>query len=226
MIRLFNSTKLYAVLLLGACGLVSTDITLFRLHLPPKDFSVDTSDWGLSTSGPVPVVSCTATCPANAAICSGGECTLICETGNCAALVDVSLSNDYDLANEASGYADIADQSVVSVVVDDIFFDIRMNTLTVDTPELTVVIGPQTITNINSSGALIIGTIPVIPAGHTGRVDVVFISGGQATLKRFLDDFRTPFRVLVVGKITVHGGDTTPTGKLVGDVQADAHVSL
>ena len=225
MIRLSCS----AALVFAACGLVDTNITLFKLHFPPKDFSVDATDWGVASASTVPQVPCSGTCPASQAtaeLCPGGACSLVCAGGTCAAEVQISLSNDYDLATEASGYADIADQSVVSVIVDDIFFDITMNTLSVDTPELTVVIGPQTITQASDPAAQIIGTIPVVPAGHTGRVDVVFAAGGQATLKRFMDDFRTPFRLIVAGTVIVHGGDTTPTGKLVGDVQADAHVSI
>jgi len=45
-------------------------------------------------------------------------------------------------------------------------------------------------------------------------------------MKGYMDDFHMPFRVLVSGEITVHGGDTLPTGRLVGSVQADAHAGL
>ena len=222
-----------AVAFFSACGLIDTNVTLFKLHLPPKDFRVDAADWGVASAETVPAVSCSGTCqspamlcPGDSCLCPGDSCTLTCVGGVCAANVQISLSNDYDLANEASGYSAIADQSVVSVVVDDIFFDITMNTLNIDTPALTVVIGPQSITRVGDTGAEIVGSIPPVRAGQIGRVDVVLSDSGQATLKRFMDDFRTPFRVIVSGTITVHGGDTTPTGKLVGDVQADAHVSL
>ena len=41
-----------------------------------------------------------------------------------------------------------------------------------------------------------------------------------------MDNFKTPFRVIVGGNVMVNGGQPTPAGKLVGAVQADAHASL
>jgi len=224
MIRLFW----LPALALAACGLVS-DATTVKLHLPAKDFAVDTADWHLTTTAQtVPSIPCSVNCTNSAAQLCSGSCSADCEqaTNSCEAEVPVTLKNDYNLATDAPEYGTIASYSFISVTVDDIFFDITSNTLNLDTPQLTVVIGPQTINGANDSGAQIIGTIPVVHAGQTGRVDVIFAPNGRAVLKQFMDDFHTPFRVLVTGTETVHGGQSTPAGKLTGSVQADAHASL
>jgi len=159
-------------------------------------------------------------------ICSGAACSGSCGGDFCQATLQVTLSQDYNLSTEASGYSDILDQPVVSVNVDDIYFQISMNTLNVETPALQVVIGPQTITRLGDPGAQLIGIIPAIRAGQTGRVDVSLAAGGDSILKSFMDNFHTAFRVVITGTKIVHGGNATPVGKLVGQVQADAHVSL
>jgi hypothetical protein len=222
MIRLFGLATLGA---LAACGLLSNDITLVRLHLPAKSFSIDTADWRLPPSSTVPMVPCSAGC---GSLCTGGACTGTCNqaSGNCEADVPVSLKNDYNLAAEAPDYQTFASLNVVSVTVDDIYFDISSNTLNVDTPELEVVMGPPTVNSPDDPAAELVGTIPAVRAGQTGRVDLVFAPNGQAVLKKYMDNFKTPFRVLVGGDVTVTGGQQTPAGKLVGAVQADAHASL
>src|SRR5215468_10541927 len=221
MIRLFG----LAALATAACGLLSSDITLVKLHLPAKSFSIDTADWRLPPATTVPMVPCSAGC---GSLCSGGACTGTCNqaSGSCEADVPVSLKNDYNLATEAPDYQAFASLSVVSVTVDDIYFDISSNTLNVDTPALEVVMGPQTVNSASDPAAELVGTIPAVHAGQTGRVYLVFAPNGQAVLKKYMDNFKTPFRVLVGGDVIVTGGQQTPAGKLVGAVQADAHASL
>src|SRR5262249_17969187 len=137
--------------------------------------------------------------------CPGGSCTTDCEAGThqCQAHVPASLTNDYDLSKDASEYAQFASLGIVNVGIDAVYFNITQNTLTVTTPQLSVYAGPQTIHAPTDPGAQLIGTIPSVQRGQTGRVNVVFSGNGQATIKMFMDNFKTPFRVLVAGDIVV-----------------------
>jgi hypothetical protein len=218
-----------AALALAACGLISSDVTQLKLHMPAKDFSVDTAKWNIPPGAAVPIIPCGGSCAAaGAALCDGGGCSAQCNdaTGQCEGHEKVAIQNDYNLAQEAPEFQSLADQSVLSVAVDAIYFDIGTNTLNVDTPEMQVVFGPQSITAASDPGAELVGTIPVLKAGTTGRVNVVFAPQGQAVMKKYFDNFKTPFRVLVVGEFVMRGGQPIPAGKLVGAVQGDAHVSL
>lgn len=218
-----------AGLFLAACGLVSSDIANIKLRFPKHDFRVDSADWGVPTGQTVPSVSCDlVSCSAVAAQFCGGGCTADCEepAHTCQAHIPIVLRNDYDLAAESPEYQTIADQPVVSVALDGIWFNIDENTLNVATPTLGVYLGPHSITAATDVGAELVGTIPAVQPGQTGRIPVDFGAGGQAVLKKYMDDFHMPFRVLVSGSIAVHGGQPTPAGRLVGSVQADAHTSL
>jgi hypothetical protein len=209
---------------LAACGLINSDVTQFKVRFPAKDFTVDASAFGLKGGGVVPAVPCSVNCTARAADLCSGACTASCEdaTSLCQAHVPVTVKNDYDLSTEAPDYAQFASQNIVSVSVDSIVFNITQNTLNVDTPTLTVSLQPQT----GGGAAEIVGTIPAVRAGQTGSVAVVFGAGGQATLKKFMDNFKTRFSVLVTGDVVVKGGQAAPTGKLVGQVVAEGHVGL
>src|SRR4029078_4318978 len=109
---------------------------------------------------------------------------------------------------------------------DRVYFDITENSLTVATPPLYLYMGPQSIAAPGDAGAELVGILDPLPPGKTGRVDVRFEGNGRQVMKRFMDNFHTPFRVLVSGTLPVHGGEDLPMGLLVGSVQADAHAGI
>jgi hypothetical protein len=216
------------VMALG-CGLISDDVARFDLRFPAKAFRVDTADWQVVGVDRVPTVACSQGCvESREALCGGSTCTVDCDgaTSTCQLHVNVSLYNNFDLAAEAPEYQRLADQPFLSVTIDEVFFQIDENTLNLPTPPLAVYMGPQSITGPQDTGAQLVGTIAALPPGMTGRVDIAFDAAGRAAMKRYLDDFHTPFRVLVHGQVTVRGGDPRPAGRLVGAVQAHAHVGL
>lgn len=222
------SLCLLVCLVPAGCGLISDDIARVDLRFPKHDFRVDSADWHL-VGTTVPSVPCAqVNCEAAAALFCGSNCSASCDTGTntCQAAVTITLVNDFDLAKEAPEYQKIADQPVISVSIDDVYFDITENTFTVDTPALVVFVGPPSVTEATSAGAERVGTIPAVVSMNTGRATITFEGNGRAILARYMNDFHTPFRVGVTGTVALRAGDKTPTGRLVGSVQADAHAGL
>jgi hypothetical protein len=211
----------------AGCGLISTDIASVDLSLPPQDFRIDSSDWMLPP-GTTPVVPCAGDCSALAStVCAQGTCTAQCGSDQvCFAKVPISLKNDFDLARDAPSYQDFASLPGLSVTVTGVSFDISENTLNLDTPSLSVYFGPTSITSPNDPGAELVGTIPAVRAGQTGHIPVTFSANGPDVVKKYMDDFHTPFRVIVFAEVIVHAGQASPTGRMVGQVNASAKASV
>jgi hypothetical protein len=214
-----------SVVLLAGCGLLSSDLTNFNLSFPKKDFRVDSADWHVNGSGSVPTVPCAAGCSNASAFCGGG-CSVDCQQSSqtCQAHVTFALINDYNLATEAPEFQAIADHKVVSVTVDGVYFDITENTLTVATPPLSIYLGPMTATG--PGDAELVGTIASVASHQTGQVTIDFAANGRAVMKKYMDDFHTPFRTIIAGEETLHAGDPIPSGRLVGSVLATAHAGI
>jgi hypothetical protein len=208
----------------AACGLLSSDLTRVQVRFPERDFRLDTADWAIVGPGQLPSIECSRGCEeSRELLCGADRCAAACDnaTRTCQLWITILVFNDFDLAREAPGLEELADQPVISVTVDRIFFDIDENTLTVSTPRLYVHALP-----ISGDGGGLVGIIDPLPPGTTGRADVRFEGQGREVLKRFLDDFRTPFRIAVTGAQAVYAGDDLPMGRLVGSVQADASAGL
>ncbi|HKA86186.1 MAG TPA: hypothetical protein VKE22_00920 [Haliangiales bacterium] len=209
------------------CGLISSDVTNISLALPPQDFRIDSSDWRMPP-GATPIIPCAGDCSAlSAAVCTQQNCSVACGSDSvCYAKVTISLKNDFDLARDAPSYHQVSTLPAVSVTVQSVTFDISENTLNLATPSLSVYFGPTSITGPNDPGAELVGTIPAVPAGQTGHFPVAFSSNGPDIVKKYMDDFHTPFRAIIFGVVIVHGGQASPTGRMVGQVNAIAKASL
>jgi hypothetical protein len=210
----------------ASCTLIDPDITNFELGFPSHDFRLSSDDWDVPT-GTVPPVSCNVGCEnVESQFCSGDACSVDCDGTNCEGHASVSLLNTYNLATEAPEYRQIADQPIVEVSVDDIWFDITENTMNVATPDLNIYMAPVTVMNGSDPEAKLVGKINSIPAGFTGRGEVEFLPGGRENLASYMNDFHTPFNVIVSGTIDVSANESFPMGQIVGSVQAKAHAGL
>jgi hypothetical protein len=216
-------------LVLAACGLIDEDVTRINLSFPRHDFRIDSGDWRFVGST-LPSLACSIDCAQTAAqFCgTGGPCSASCDeaTQTCQVTVTVTLINDFNLATEAPAYQRLDDQTLISVSIDDVFFDISENTLTAATPPLEVYMGPPAVSSPADVDAQLIGTIDPVAARATGQAMITFEGNGRESMSSFMNDFTTPFRVIVNGQVTLHAGDPIPMGRLVGSVQANAHVSL
>ena len=216
-----------SALAVAGCGLIGNDVTTVTVSLPARDFRIDSADWQLPIEPIIPEFPCSTDCTALAEqICTEQNCTTECADMRCVAKIPVSLKNDIDLSKDSPSYQQVASLPAVEVQLQSVTFNITENSLNLDTPQLSVYFGPTSITSSSDAAAELVGTIPPIPAGQGGVRQVMLSANGQAVVKKYMDDYRTPFRVLVVAFIVVHGGQDSPSGRLVGQVIATATVGL
>ncbi len=213
-----------------SCGLIDSDVTDFTLKLPEKDFNVDTADWMLTVQGstvpsiPCPPAECTV---AADQFCADGACTSTCDANmECQAIVDVTVFQQFDLANEAMELDAIDSQAVISVEVETIAFRIEENTLNVASPPLKIYLAPQGVSDPNGGVAVEIGTLAPVAAAQTGSVDIVLTPSGKQVMEQFMEDFRTPFTVIIAGSAAIQAGDPVPEGRMSGVVTVSAHAGL
>jgi hypothetical protein len=233
MLRLLCTGVLAAML--GACGLIDSNVTDFDLSMPAKTFTVDTAQWDLMGDGndEFPAIDCSGqpgVCSAGIAEACGNEalCFGSCATTDtCQALVLVALSQGVNLLDEKPELAQIEDQPLVSVTVDRIYYTVDENTLNVSTPEFMLYVAPENVMSPGDPQAIPVGIIPPLaPATTREETDMVFVEGGEEALREFMRDYKTTFRVIVGGQITLHAGDAIPTGSLTATVQVAAHAGL
>jgi hypothetical protein len=223
---------MFVGLITAGCGLVDADITDFDLSLPEKSFTVDTSTWGLdSSAAAVLSTPCTVgggVCElAAATACPDGQCTAECNasTLTCDLTIAFDLWTPIDLATEKPELATIDDQSLVDVTIDTISYRVGENSLDVATPPITLSVAPANIMDAETGSA--VGTIAAIPAMTTVGLTQVNITGdGRAALIDAMQDFRTPFNIIIGAEIVVRNGDTIPTGRMVAGVAVTAHAGL
>jgi hypothetical protein len=214
--------------LLGGCNLISSDVTTFSLSFPRKDFRIDSADWHLPGTATVPRVPCAIGCAAAASSLCGSSCRADCDTSSdtCVGTVPVALRQDFNLATEAPEYKAISDQPFVSVTVDNVYFDIAENTFNVATPPLRVYLAPTSVQSVDDPAAELVGTLPSIAPRAVGRNSIVLSPGGRLSVKHYMDDFHTPFRVLIAADVTLKADDEVPSGRMVGAVLATARAGL
>jgi hypothetical protein len=220
--------------LLAGCGLINSDITNFDLTLPEKKFTIDASGWAVKqtdadrfTSMKCTSGSTTNTCnSAIQTVCPMG-CSGICNAAQtCDLSLDISLSQSINLVMEKPELKSLNDEPVIKVTIDSVTYEIRSNTLNVDTPELDVLIAPTAV--VKSSEATLIAKLAPVPAMQTtGSPDeVVFTDAGKSQLITMMNSFKTPFNVLLGSSIVIKAGDPVPTGKLEAVVNIRGHAGL
>lgn len=214
------------------CGLIDSDITRFDLRVSDKRFTVDTADWNLTTEASFPAIPCADTpgvCSAGIMQACGNEaaCFGSCDGTNCRALVLVAEAAPVDLAAERPELQRVAQQPVIDVGVERVFYNVTENTLNVATPEFKLYVAPAGVVLPGDPQAKLVGTIQPIPAGDTPTDrDVLFTQDGELELREFMGDWRTQFNVLVGAEITINAGDPVPSGSLTAEVTVDAFADL
>ncbi len=231
MIRLVLSAALAGTL--AGCGLIDPDIADFDLSLPTKEFVVDTAQWEMNIKGEsFPAIDCSsmaAICTASGMEpCTGANCFPRCgDDGNCEVLVQVQLWSTVNLAVEKPELSEIEGQPILDVTIKKVWFDVVENTLTVDTPEMTVLVAPANVMSSGSPQALEVGTIPVVAAGdlvEEGQLQL--LPDGEKNLKAFMKDYETPFNIILGSTVLVKAGDPVPMGLVRAEVNVAATAGL
>jgi hypothetical protein len=222
-------------LTLASCGLISSDVTNFDLTLPDKKFTIDTGGWQVDqTAANIYLMQpCTTSPMCNTAVqqaCKTG-CSGSCSAASkCELSLDVSLSQSINLVMEKPELKSINDEPVIKVTVDSVTYDVKTNTLNVDTPPITVYVAPMTVLKVDPADPTIkaIGTIAPVLAGQTttSPLPIMFTATGRAELVNIMSTFKTPFNVLIGSALVVKSGQPVPMGKLDAVVHIKGHAGL
>jgi hypothetical protein len=215
---------------LAGCGLIDSDITDVSLRLPEREITVDTADWQLAGAETMPAIDCSGpredVCgEATAELCAGAGCSGACGGETCDLVVAVSLWNTFDLAAESAELQQLEGQSVVSVTIDRVWFEVPESSLSVDTPEMEVAIAPESVMGL--ADAEVFGTIPALAAGATvTEGDITLTPDGAQILSSYMKEYSTPFNLIVGTNLTVNAGDAIPTGRMVAVVHVEGRAGL
>jgi hypothetical protein len=235
MIRM--GTMLVTAAVIGAgsgCGLISSDVTNFDLTLPEKQFTIDADGWQLDAKQAEALLS--TSCAGAPEVCATAAeqacqdgCSGSCSdtTQQCELALAVSLYRSIDLLNERPELKAIDDEPLIKVTIDSITYEITSNTLNFDTPALTVYVAPTSVMDPADPQATPIGTIEPVPAGIlVTPKDLTFTATGRADLIAAMNNFRSPFNIIVGSTLVVDGDSPVPAGKLDAVVRIRAHAGL
>lgn len=219
-------------LLLASCGLISSDVTNVDVTLHKK-FTIDTGSWQVSQATADQYLS--QSCESSPSACDAAVdqfCPMNC-TGTCNAdqlcdlSLNISLSQSVNLVMEKPELKAVNDEPVIKVGIDSVTYEVELNDLTIDTPELTVYVGPSTGFRPTDAGVKAIGTIsPVASKTTSGPRPLAFTSTGQAELVATMGMFKTPFNIVIGSSIELTAGQALPSGKLKAVVHITGHAGL
>lgn len=232
-------TRMGALLLVpvlaSGCGLISSDVTNFDLNLPDKTFTIDATGWQVDDQAAQAYLS--TNCSSAPTVCNSAVqqacmegCSGSCNasTQRCEMALEVSLYRPIDLVTEKPELKSIDDEPVIKVTIDSVTYEVTANTLNVATPVMTVYVAPMSVMDPNDPLAKPIGTIATVEAGATtsSPQTLMFTANGKAELVGMMNNFKTPFNVIVGSTLIVTQGDPVPMGKLDAVVHIRAHAGL
>ncbi|MBU1238921.1 hypothetical protein KKF84_00075 [Myxococcota bacterium] len=213
-----------------SCNFISDDVTDFDFILPEKEFTVDSSQFGIQINETaIPEVACPGT-PSCADLGENFQCGT---DGFCEAEASYDLKSDIIvLKDEVEEFAVITSQDHISVSFKYIQMQVVTNTLNFDLPPLDLYIAPQSVTALRdaqgdlNSEVRMVGTLDTIQAGKTGYYDVNLAPAGQDTLTSFVQHPDVPFYLFVSGTSSFGAGDSVPAGALTVRVHSRATASI
>lgn len=222
----------------AGCGVISSDVTDFDLSLPDKSFTINIDGWQVDRdkADQYLMVSCASAPPTACNSAVQAACTMNCSgscnqtSHTCDLSLDVSLAQAVNLVMDKPELKSINDQPAIKVTIDSVTYEVKTNSLTVATPEITIYVAPISVTSVKANDASItaIGTIDPVAAGATttSPQPIKFTARGKAALVNIMSSFKTPFNVLVGSSIVVTTGQPIPTGKLDAVVHIKGHAGL
>lgn len=225
---------LAALVVVSGCGLISSDVTDFNLDLPEKKFSIDAASWDVDEMAAMTVLNATcstdAQCNAAAEAACAMDCSGTCSptTSMCELEMAVGIHQAVNLVMEKPELQSINDKPVIKVTIDSVTYEVTTNTLNVETPELQMYVAPMSVMDPRDPEAKLIGTIaPIAPGSVTTRPeDIVFTPEGETLLVDVMNNYKTPFNIIVGSNLTVAAGQPIPTGKLDAVVHIRAHAGI
>ncbi len=219
--------------LVSGCGLISSDVTNLNLDLPDKKFSIDTASWNIDQMMAMQVLntpcSSSSQCMTAAENACAMDCSGTCNAAmRCAINLDVGLHTNVNLLMEKPELQQINDRAVIEVTIDDVTYVVEQNTLNVETPEIAVYVAPMSVMDPGDPQAKKIGTIPSVAAGFTTSTaqKLTFTADGKQQLISTMNNFKTPFNVIVGSTLTMTSSSPIPSGRLDAIIRIRAHAGI
>ena len=212
-----------ALLLAAAfgCGLLE-DATTFSIDTGWKTVTVDSDALGVTipSGSVIPAVPCSSANDICAQATSGVSCnaqTYGCKIqcgsgGKCEILANAEIGETVDISQKVQSQTSASALSKVSFNY--MLYKVEQNTLTFDTPEITVYVGPNTANTTADSGVVKFATIDSIPKGQTPDGQLPATSAGKTALSEFVKNYKTPFKFFVKADLRFPSGSPLPKGKL------------
>ena len=222
------------LLLVGGCGLISSDITSLTFQMPSKTFSFDTANamWK-APPGTFPAVACgtgqvvTDCChpPSPAPTPDCVATPLACENSVCVVEFPVSITQKIDLKAEVPALMNVGSQGLADVSIKRILYTI-VSTMNVELPPIQIFIAPDGITSATDPSAKKFGTVPATPPMMTSTGDVVLDPAGQAAFTQYAHQLSTPFNLIATTTMMVAPGNPVPAGRVDATVTGTVSAKL
>jgi hypothetical protein len=100
---------------------------------------------------------------------------------------------------------------LVSISIKRISYDVTVNTLDVNVPDVVLYLAPSGVTDPHDPSAKKFGTLPAIPAMTTVSGDVVLEPDSASVLESFTSNIRSPFTFIAATTLKV---SHSPTGRI------------
>lgn len=214
-----STPVLAGLVLMGGCGLISSDISKLTFDLPTETYTFDTSQWSNLPQGTIPPIACTSsdTCCAAGSL-AGIDCAttmLSCNSsGVCEADVPESAASSVDLAMQVPVLQSFPGHALSSITISSISYAVSNNSLNIDLPPMTIYLAPDGVTNPSDTRAMEFGTIPAIPAGTDPSGMVMLVPNAAAVFAKFTGNISTPFTVIAAGTVAIPSGSPAPSGAI------------
>jgi hypothetical protein len=205
--------------LLGGCGLISSDISKLTFDLPTESYTFDTAQWSNLPKGTIPAVPCGSAsdcCTAATLTNSGLDCTtLTCNSSSvCEADIPESAASSVNLAMQVPVLQTFAGHALSNITISSISYAVSNNSLNIDLPPMTIYLAPDGVTDPHDSRAVAFGTIPAIPAGTDPSGMVNLVSNAASVFAKFTSNISTPFTIIAAGTVAIPSGSPVPSGAI------------
>jgi hypothetical protein len=214
----------FALLIPAGCELLS-DALSFTIYSDWETVTMDSAQLGLTFTGTVPPVPCSASadvCSAAASLqCTGTgyTCTLQCGgSGNCEIVASFDTSTSINISEEVTN--ETAASNLDKVTVQAVQYQVSENSFNFATPGMDIYVGPNTAAAIGDSGVTLLASIPAIAAGARPDATMNTTSSGQAKLEELAKNYKTPFKIFARATATYASGDPVPTGRMTISIRA------
>lgn len=204
-----------ALLALAACdGTISVTFVT-----GPQMFAVSTSQLSLPAelndgSGHIASVPCgpMGMCPPSDSV------TLTCQSNACdpaPTTISGPVGDVIDVQTLLADSREVGVRRIESYSVDEVEYEVTLNTLTFDVGAVEIYWGPEAATAIDPAlGVHHFGTVPAVSAGNTPRAELQIDADGAAALSDYLVNTASRVRFFAQTTVDLAPGDPYPQGSL------------